>query len=43
MQQDPEVNIFSFQQIMVSIYRKNVPGKDELDKYTDGFGFHFTQ
>ncbi len=42
MQQDPEVNIFSFQQIMVSIYTgKNVPGKDELDKYTDGFGFPF--
>ncbi len=42
MQQDPEVNIFSFQQIMVSIYTgKNVPGKDELDKYIDGFGFPF--
>ncbi len=26
---------------MVSIYGKNVPGKDELDIYTDGFGFPF--
>ncbi len=41
MQQDPEVNTFSFQQIMVSIYRKKCSGKDELDKYTDGFGFPF--
>ncbi|MCS5961429.1 formylglycine-generating enzyme family protein [Klebsiella pneumoniae subsp. pneumoniae] len=37
---DPEVNIFSFQQIMVSIYHgKNVPGKDELDNIYRWFWF----
>jgi hypothetical protein len=43
MQQDPEVNIFRLQLIMVSFTRKNVPSQDELSKYTDGLGFLFIQ